>query len=137
MVGGHTRQLRFQRVHEGLAFQLEGVERRRGPHVVDLPPWIRRQDMSQGHIGRQPVGPHADGDDQIQSKQRQVGQVILRERLIAEVRMDQPDTPQQPAPQTESGQVGEHQFPHASDDHLLDSPAAGNHEPDLAPDLVG
>lgn len=93
--------------------------------------------MREVQIGRQSLGPHTDCSDQIKTKQREVGQVIMGERLIAEVRMDEPDASQRPSTETESRQVGEHQLPPASHNHLLDGPASGDQEADLAPDFVG
>src|SRR5206468_10382691 len=37
---------------------------------------------------------------------------------------------------TKATKVGEHQFSPVSDDHLLDHSTPGNHQPDLAPDLM-
>ncbi len=107
---------------------------------------LRRQDPPRRPLARdqvpdvhRPGAPAAvdeDRGDQIEAQEREIGQVVLRQRLAAEVGMHQPQPTKSTARGAQATHVGEHQLGGITDDHVLDRPAPVDQDPDLPADML-
>src|SRR2546422_8554572 len=82
-----------------------GADDQVGAGVMDLAVWysdrrpdlagfagrIRREDVRRVQMARLAVGAHAEGRDQVQTQEGQIGQVVLTQRFVAQMRMDEPN----------------------------------------------
>src|SRR5262249_16969929 len=96
--------------------------------------------------GRRAGGPLGDGAgapaaldanrcDQVEPEEREVGEVVLRQRLAAEVGVDEPEAAEAAARRTEAADVGKDELGRVPDDDVLDLTAAIDEDADLTRDL--
>lgn len=79
---------------------------------------------------------HVQDPEEVQAKQRQVGQVFLRQRFIREVRPDQAQPPQRPDTGAKFPERIDRRYAPGADQHLFDHPAACQEEADRASDFT-
>src|SRR5574337_1319710 len=96
---------------EGRHFKVEAVERPWRVYLKRDALGVERKEVGRIDIAGQPVSEHADGGHHVEAQEREVGKVVLRERLVFQVGMDAPYAPQVPAAERV---IGEH-----GDDYLL------------------
>ena len=78
-----------------------------------------------------------DGDrgDRVEPEQREVGQVVARERLAAQVRVDEPQAAKASAAAADTAEIGQEDLRRVADHHVLDRAAAIDQDADLAVQL--
>ncbi len=74
---------------------VEGLARQDAPGRL---PRQRRQQVRDVQIGRPSVGLEADRRHQVQSQERQVDEIVARQRLVAQVGVHEAQAPEAPAP---------------------------------------
>ena len=83
------------------------MERLGGQHAPGLAALDRRQQVRDVQIGGPPVGLHADGRHQVQPQQRQVDQVVARQRLVAQVGVHQAQAAEAAAAGADAADLGQ------------------------------
>src|SRR5713226_4532124 len=83
------------------------------------------------------VGAHAESRDQVQAQERQVGQVVLTQRFVAQMRVNHPNAAERLPAEAIVREVGQDDLAVVPDDDVLDRAAAIDQQADLAPDLAG
>jgi len=83
------------------------------------------------------VLPHADGGDQVQPQEGEIGQVVMAQGLVTKVCVNHPDTTERPAPETVMGEVRQDDLAVVPDNDILHQPAPADQERDLAADFTG
>src|SRR5437773_10440878 len=73
--------------------------------------------------------------NQIKPQQGEVGQVILAQWLVTEMRVHHPDAAKRPAPQAIGGQIRQDDFMVVADDHVYERAMAVDEHGNLTPDL--
>src|SRR2546426_10446527 len=63
----------------------------RRPDLVGFAGRIRREDVRRIQMAWLAVGAHAEGRDQVQAHEGQLGQAALTQRFVAQMRLDQPE----------------------------------------------
>ena len=87
-------------------------------------------------IRRPPVGLETNRRHQIQAQQRQVDEIVARQRLVAQVGVHEPQTPEAPAPGPQAADLGEVDPRGVADEDVLDLAAPVDQDPDLSLDLA-
>ena len=87
-------------------------------------------------IGGPPVGPHADRRHQVQPQQRQVDEVVARQRLVAQVRVHQPQAAEPAAAGADAADLGQVDARGVADEDVLDLAAPPDQDADLPLDLA-
>jgi hypothetical protein len=87
-------------------------------------------------IGRPSVRPYADRRDQVQPQQRQVDEIVARQRLVPQVRVDQPQAAEPTAPGADATDLGQVDARGIADEDVLDLAAPADQDPDLPLDLA-
>ena len=95
-----------------------------------------RHQVRDVQIGRPPVRRHDDRGDQVEPEQREVDQVVARERLAAQVRVHQAQAAEAAAAGADAAEVGQHDARGVADDDVLDVAAPIDEHADLAIDLA-
>ena len=96
-----------------------------------------RQQMRAAHLARQPRAlVHVDGDHQVEPEQRQIVQVVLRQLLAAQVRVDGAQAAEAPLADARALEVGPLDAACVADDDRLDVALAVNERAYLAARLV-
>ncbi len=98
------------------------LQRDRLPDFIGFAGRIRRKNVRGVQLSRLAVCLHADGRHQIEPQERQVRQIVLTQRLVAQVRVDQPETTERSPPQTIVRHIRQDDLPVVADDHVLDRP---------------
>ena len=93
--------------------------------------------MGQEDPPRKSVGQDADRPYQVETEESEVRQVVLRQRLVLEVRVQTPDAAKFLSPELERVEIGNDDLPVGPDDHGADGPAPIDEQADLARDLAG
>ncbi len=78
---------------------------------------------------------NSDHHHEIEAQQRQVGQIVLTQRLPGQVSVDTAQPAQTTAASTIVRQVGDHDLTIVSDDHIPHRTATVDYQSDLTPDL--
>ena len=81
--------------------EVPGVHRRHALHAQDLPLRIGGDQVGEMDPAGQAVGPDRDGGHQVEAQQRQVVEVVARERFALEVGVDAAQAAQAAAPARE------------------------------------
>gem|GEM_PF-4352690 len=76
-----------------------------------------------------------DGGDQIEPQADQIHQIVTRERLASQVRMDEPQAAKPTLRGAQPSDVGQHQLRRVADDHGVDLAGTVHQHADLAPGL--
>src|SRR5262249_49362325 len=74
----------------------------------------------------------ADGGDQVEPEERQIGEVVLCERLTAKVRVDQSQAPEAAARGAQTAHVRQHELGGVAYENVLDLSAPVDEDADLA-----
>ena len=96
----------------------------------------RRQQVRDVQVGGPPVGPHADRRHQVEPQQRQVDEVVARQRLVAQVRVHQAQAAEPAAAGADAADLGQVDARGVADEHVLDLAAPADQDPDLPLDLA-
>ena len=107
------------------------------PDLVGFAGRIRREDVRRIQMAWLAVGAHAEGRDQVQAQERQVGQVVLTQRFVAQMRVDQPNAAERLPAEAIVREVGQDDLSVVPDDDVLDHAPTIDEQADLAPDLAG
>ncbi len=76
-------------------------------HLVGVAIGVEREQVRGVGPAGQAVGLHADGGHEVKPEEGEVGEVVLRERLVLQVGMDAADPAKMPSPKRV---VGEHRY---------------------------
>lgn len=79
-----------------------------------------------------PAALDADGGDEVETEEGEVGEVVLRERLAAEVGVDEPETAKPTARGAKAADVGKDEPRRVPDDDVLNLAAPVDEDADLA-----
>ncbi len=82
-------------------------------------------------LARQPVLAHRDGRHQVEPQEREVGQVVPRERFAVQVRVHQAQAAQPDLAGARAPDVGQREARGVADDDLRDVPLAVEEDADL------
>ena len=86
-------------------------------------------------LARAAGGVDGDRGDRVEPQQREVGEVVARERLAAQVRVDEPQAAEAARAAAHAAEVGQDDLRRVADDHVLDRAAAIDQHADLAVQL--
>jgi hypothetical protein len=92
VLGIRSLQIAFERMEERVQVKVQIVDRDRFQDAADfslLVGWEQMRQMQQAGLA---FFVYAQDPDQIQSQERQVGQIVLAQRVIVEMRANQPET---------------------------------------------
>ena len=133
-------ELLLERRHGGAEVELELLHVARAQVNEGILPVAgrrKRRRIQVGHLGlaRQAVGAGLHHRHHVQPQQRQVVQVVGRERLAPQVRVHQAQTTEPPGASAQATDVGQHQLAGIADDDVADAAVAGKEHSDLAADL--
>ncbi len=93
--------------------------------------------MADVELARAPLGIDRDRGDRIEPEQLQISHVVAGERLVAEVRVDEPKAAEPTLPAADATEIGEHDLRGVADHDVLDRAAAIDENADLAMKLRG
>ena len=82
------------------------------------------------------VSTHRQSEHHIQPQKGKIGQIILGQRFLLKMRMDETETPQPQNPGSVAGKFRESQSFLVSDDNGLNAPSAADEYTYLAPDFI-
>jgi hypothetical protein len=92
MRGVRSLQIAFERMEENVQLKVEIVERDRFQEPADFSLLVGREQMRQMQQAGLARFVYTQDPDQIQSQERQVGQIVLAQRVIVEMGANQPET---------------------------------------------
>jgi hypothetical protein len=92
--------------------------------------------MGELHLARQPVRQDLDHGDQVEPQEREVVQVVVRERLPLEMGMDEPQAAEAPDAAAQASDVRQLEALGVSDHDVADRSVAGDEDADLAAELA-
>jgi hypothetical protein len=107
---GAPRELRLQRGHELGDVQLQVVGRLRLQLEPQLALRVVRQRMADEHAPRLSARVHGDGGDQVEPQEGEVGEVVLGQRLAAQVGVNQAQAAKPAGPAAQTADVRQHQL---------------------------
>src|SRR5207253_11042331 len=94
MRGAGPAELLFERAEKFAQMDLAVWYSDRRPDLAGFAGRIRREDVRRVQMARLAVGAHAEGRDQVQTQEGQIGQVVLTQRFVAQMGMDEPNAPE-------------------------------------------
>jgi hypothetical protein len=97
---------------------------------------VGRQEVRHHQLSGLAARRHADGGDEVQAQLGQIDQIVARQRLGAQVGVDQAQAAQTATKGALATQIGKQQPLRLADDDVGDDAAAIDEHPDLALDLV-
>lgn len=89
------------------------------------------------HSAGRPVGVHGQNGHCVESQEGQVRQVVIRQPLPSQVRMDASKPPEPRLPSPVPGQIGDENSSLITDHHILNISPSVDEDTYLAPDLPG
>ena len=134
--GRDALELLLERRDQRGRIQRAAEERLGRQQAPGRPAFDRRQQVRDVQVGRAAVGPDADRRDQIEPQQRQVDEIVARQRLAAQVRVHQPQAAEAAAAGADAADLGQVDARRVAHDHVLDLAAPLDQDPDLALDLA-
>ena len=78
-----------------------------------------------------------EGGDEVEPQERQVGEVVVRERLPPEMDMDEAQAPECLAAEGKIGELRDEEAPLVADDDVLHGAGAADQNPHLTAGLLG
>ena len=107
------------------------LDRRRLLEAIQLAALVEGEQRRQVDLPRQGVVARNDRGDRVETQQHQVGEVVARERLVLQVRVDEPQAAQAGLARAGAADVGQLDLPRVSDDDVLDFAAPVEQDPNL------
>lgn len=123
-------QIAIESMEEDVQLKVQIMERNRLQESADFPLLIRREKMRQMQQAGLALFVYSQDPDQVQSQERQVGQIVLAQRVIVEMRANQPKTAEGMRSDSELRQRFEGRRAAGSHEYLFDDPAASDQETD-------
>ena len=124
---------------------MDRVEKAVGAFAIGVPEGtavavlLGRPGQEVGGVGghRQALFVEPDGNHEIEAEQREVGEIVPRERLALQVRVDEAEAPESRLAGPQAPEFREEDRPRIANHHVLDLPFPVHEDADLATGLVG
>ena len=94
MLSIRSLQIAFERMEEGVQLKVQIMERDWLQDAADLALLIGRKQMREMQQAGFALFVHTQDSDQVQSQERQMGQIFLAERFVMKMGANQPETAQ-------------------------------------------
>ena len=86
-------------------------------------------------LARAARGIDGDRGDRVEPEQREIGEIVARQRFAAQVGVNEPQAAEPAVAAADTAEVGQHDLRGVADDHVLDRAAAIDQHADLAMQL--
>ena len=128
-------ELGLERAHQLLDVEVDPVGRTRLELHPHLAVRVVGQEVSDEDPARLATGADRDRRHQVEAEERQVGEIVLGQRLAAQVRVDQAQPAEAPRAAAQTSDVRQHQLRCVPHDDVLDRTSPVDQDPDLAVEL--